>query len=190
MKKLFWQKKNFSQAQTLIETVVATGVVTMALVGILSLALSTLSLGGQTAEWSQAINLARESVEVCQAVRSYHWFQEAQSWPYGLENGTWVANSGATDFDTAANGDIDSCRNCKVCFDDTAKTYSQADDNGDCALGFTLTGFRRFISIADGSDLGGDCSNNCEKSAIVTIKWEERGRAHQISLEKRFTDWR
>ncbi|MDD2646397.1 MAG: hypothetical protein PHV78_00515 [Patescibacteria group bacterium] len=177
-------------SQTLIETIVATAIVIIALVGILSLALSTLSLGGQTTEWVQAITLAREGVEVCQAVRSTNWFNEGQTWSFGLDNGVYVFDYGDTDFDTAANGNIDSCLNCKLCFDPTTKIYSHADDSGNCTVGLTKTLFRRIVTIATGDDLGTNCSANCEKVATVLVKWTEKDRPHQVTLEKKFTDWR
>jgi hypothetical protein len=177
-------------SQTLIETIVATAIVTIALVGILSLALSTLSLGGQTTEWVQAISLAREGVEVCQAIRSTNWFNEGGVWPFGLNNGVYVFDYGDTALDTATNGDIDSCQNCKLCFNLTTKIYTHADDSGNCAAGLNTTGFRRIVTIANGDDLGTNCNNNCEKVATVLVKWTEKDRPHQVVLEKKFTDWR
>ncbi len=182
-----------SHGQTLIETIVATGIVTLALVAILSLALSTLSMGGQSTEWVQAISLGREAIEKAYAIRASNWFNEAQKWPFGLTDGAKIVNYNDSSFTTASGSDISTCNNCKLCLDSTNKIYLHADDNGDCAPGLTLTEFRRLITVATGDDLGDVCpdtGDGCEKKVSTTIQWIERGRTHHIVLEIRLTDWR
>ena len=175
-------------AQSLIETIVATSIVTIALVGILSLALSTLSLEGQGAEWILAINLGREELEICQTIRSSNWFNENQSWPFGLDDGPWVANYDDSVL-IAATADINNCNNCIVCFNPSDQSYFQADESGNCS-GKTVTNYRRLITISSGDDLGGACSADCEQKGRVTVQWIQKNQTHSFVLEKRFTNWR
>jgi len=181
-------KQSSLGGQTLIETIVATSIVIIALVGILSLALSTLSFGGQGAEWVSAINLGREELEICQTIRASHWFNENQSWPFGLDTGFWVANYGATSL-TAATANINNCNKCIVCFNPANQTYSQADSSGSCGA-LTRTTYRRLITISSGDDLGGICSANCEQRVQVAVQWTHGSQTHGFVLEKRFTNWR
>jgi len=178
--------------QSLIETIAATGIVTIALVGILSLALSTLALGGQGTEWISAINLGREELEICQAIRSSNWFNENQVWPFGLDTGPWVANYGATGL-TAATADINNCNNCIVCLNSADQSYSQADNDGSCGA-LILTNYRRLITISNGDDLddlgGTACGNDCERKVQVNVQWTQETQTHNLLLEKRFTNWR
>jgi hypothetical protein len=178
-----------SPAQSLVETIVATSIVTIALVGILSLALSTLSLGGQGAEWVLAINLGREELEICQTIRASNWFDEATSWPFGLSTGEWVANYGDTSLTTSTPSGINNCLNCIVCFNPADQTYSQADGSGSCGA-LTRTNYRRLITIANGDDLGGACGADCERKVQVAVQWTQENQTHNILLEKRFTNWR
>jgi len=184
--KLTWSP---SAAQTLVETLVATSIVTIALVGILSLALSTLSLGGQSADWISAVNLSREELEICQTIRASNWFNESQQWPFGLDTGSYVANYGDTTLTAATASNISTCNNCIVCFNPTTQGYSQADGSGSCG-GLVLTTYRRLITIASGDDLGGVCANACEQKIQVTVQWTHTNQSHNFVLEKRFTNWR
>lgn len=178
-------------AQSLIETIVATGIITIALVGILSLALSTLSLGGQGAEWILAVNLGREELEICQTIRASNWFNENQSWPFGLNTGEWVANYGDTSLTTSTPSGISNCLNCIVCFKPSDQSYFQADTGGSCSAGTgVVTNYRRLITISSGDDLGGACSADCEQKVQVTVQWTHENQIHNFVLEKRFTDWR
>ncbi len=175
--------------QTLVEALVATSLIIAALLAILSLAFSTLSFAGQTAERVTAITLGREGIEVCQAIRGSRWLNERESWPFGLENGDWIADSDATTLTAASNSDIDDCNNCKICFNRTTKKYFQADDNGDCG-GQSTTPFRRLINISNGDNLGTVCNNDCEKKIRVSIKWTDQRGVHAVTTEKRLTNWR
>jgi len=180
------------KAQTLIEVLVATGLITVALLGILSLAASTFAFGGQITEWTTAVALAREGIEVCQAVRGNRWLNENESWPFGLENGDWIANADATSLVPASSSNINQCYNCLICFDPTTKKYFQADDNGSCGSAIPTT-FRRLINISSGDDLGSFCPDppdDCEKKIRLTLQWTKRGQTYSISLEKRLTNWR
>jgi len=57
-----------NKAQSLIETIVALGVIVTAVVAILSVGLAHTILGGESAERVMATNLAREGLEIIVAI--------------------------------------------------------------------------------------------------------------------------
>jgi len=182
-------------AQSLIETIVAVGITVMGIVAILAMAAAHLSMGGQSAERVIATNLAREGVELVFAIRNSNWLDPAQTWPYGLGNGDYIASyndASLTLQGPAGTIQIAGCNNCKL--------YLTGDDVYTHTPGGN-TVYRRLITINDGHDLDdpiyggpgigtGNCSGNCEKKIISTVYWTERGREHTISTEARITDWR
>jgi hypothetical protein len=180
------------RAQSLVETIAATGLIIIVLLTILALAFSSLSFGGQTAEWVTAVALAREGAEVCRAIRANYWHNENETWPFGLYNGDWIVNSDATFLTEASDSEIQNCNNCQICLNQTTKKYFHADENGNCSNGI-LTRFRRLINISSGDDLGSTCPDppdDCEKKIRVTTQWTEKNRTHTVILEERLTNWR
>lgn len=176
-----------TQSQSLIETIVAIGVIVTAIVAILSVGLSHTILGGQSAENIQATNLAREGIEVINAIVSSNRLDPDQSWPFGITtNDIYVVDYNDTSLGTVATFSgaetIDNCTNCYLC-----KQTNDLYTHTDCVQQEV---FRRMITVSDGDDLGGNCSNNCEKKIVSTVYWIERGREHTLSVEYHLTDWR
>ena len=182
--KLMCEKQN--KSQSLIETIVAIGIIVVAIVAILSVGLTSLVLGGQSSERVLATNLAREGIEVVYAIVSSNRLDPDQSWPYGMtSNDIYIIDYNDTALDTAATFDgaetIDNCTNCYLC-----KQVSDLYTHVDC---LSHQVFRRMVAVSAGDDLGGNCSS-CEKKLVATIYWIERGREHTLSLESHLTDWR
>ncbi|MCH7759773.1 hypothetical protein IID20_05470, partial [Patescibacteria group bacterium] len=86
-----------NSGQSLIETIVAVGIIVTAIVAILSVGLTDVVLGGQSGERVIAINLAREGIEVIYTIRNSNRLDPDQSWPYGLTNDDWRINYSTTD---------------------------------------------------------------------------------------------
>ncbi len=181
--KLMCEKQN--KAQSLIETIVAIGIIVVAIVAILSVGLTSMVLGGQSSERVQATNLAREGIEVVNAIVSSNRLDPDQSWPYSMTNDIYIIDYNDTVLDTAATFDgaetIDNCTNCYLC-----KQPSDLYTHTNC-LSYQV--FLRMVAVSTGDDLGGNCSG-CEKKIVTTIYWIERGREHTLSLESHLTDWR
>ena len=178
-----------NKAQSLIETVVAIGIIVVAIVAILSVGLTSLVLGGQSSERVQATNLAREGIEVINAIVSSNRLDPAESWPYGVTNGDWIVNYNTTELsDNADNSSIVDCTNCYLC-QQSSDLYTHVS----CPFHQV---FRRMVSISDGNDLGDNCvvvddpAYHCERKIISTVYWIERGREHSLILESHLTDWR
>ncbi len=180
--------------QSLIETIVAIGIIVTAIVAILSVGMANLVIGGQSAERVMAVNLAREGMEIVFAIRNSNWLDPSQDWPYGLTNDIYIVNY---DDDSLINdgnpltedsspavfsGDelIQNCTNCYLC-QQADDTYIHCADEGI---------FRRMVTVSDGDSLGDNCAANCEKKIVSTVYWKERGYPRTISLEARLTDWR
>jgi len=178
------EKQN--KAQSLIETIVAIGIIVVAIVAILSVGLTSMILGGQSTERVQATNLAREGIEVVNAIVSSNRLDPDQSWPYGMTpNDIYIIDYNDTALDTPASfggGEtIDNCTNCYLC-----KQASDLYTHTDC---LSHQVFRRMVTVSAGDNLGGNCSG-CEKKLVATIYWIERGREHSLNLEFHLTDWR
>ncbi|MDD3102404.1 MAG: hypothetical protein PHE59_04650 [Patescibacteria group bacterium] len=172
-------------AQSLIETIVAIGMITVAIVAILSVGLSNLMLSGQTSERVIATNLAREGVEIINAIRSSQRLDPDQTWPYGMTNGNWIVDYDDSSLTAADSATIGACDNCSLYI--TGNDVYTRDSGSN-----TLTIYRRLINISDGDILGGNCLNvgDCEKIITSTVYWTERGRPHSIELKTHLTDWR
>jgi len=172
------------KSQSLIETIVAIGILVTAIVAILSIGLTDISLGQQTGERVQAINLAKEGIEIVDSIRSSNWLDPDNSWPYGLSSGYYALDFQSNSLLNADVGgtDVKNCSNCYLCQNSTDEYFYQCADSG--AI------FQRLITIENGTDLGDNCSNNCEKKIISQVYWEDRGKEHTITLETRLTDWR
>ena len=167
------------KGQSLIEAIVAIGVITMAIVAILAMGLIHTILGGESSERMVATNLAREGIEIMIAIQNSNRLDPTATWPYGLANGNWIVNYNDTSLSAANSSSITDCTNCWLC--------RQASDlRTHCA---SAEVFKRMVSISDGDDLGGNCSG-CEKKVVSTVYWAERGRIHTVSLEAHLTDWR
>jgi Tfp pilus assembly protein PilV len=174
------------KGQTLVEVLVAIGITTMALVAILSIAFSYLTMGGQSAERTIAVFLAREGLELVRGIRDSYWLNPTKVWPYGLENGNYIIDSSTNTLTAADNTDINQCNNCRL-YITSANLYTHTQ------TGNTLTIFKRMITISTGDDLGQICPDSgdgCEKKIESKVSWTERNRTHQITLEERLTDWR
>ncbi len=188
----FFVKLN--KAQSLIETIVAIGIIVVAIVAILSVGLISLVLGGQSSERVQAANFAREGIEVVNAIVSSNRLDPAQSWPYGITtDDIYVIDYNDTTLGTPATFEIDAeetidnCTNCNLC-----RQLSDLYTHLNCS---SYQVFRRMVTISPGDNLGGNCvivepAYFCEKKIVSTIYWVERGREHTLSLESHLTDWR
>ncbi|PIW68165.1 hypothetical protein COW09_00135 [bacterium (Candidatus Moisslbacteria) CG12_big_fil_rev_8_21_14_0_65_36_11] len=158
--------------QTYIEVIVATGLLSMALLAIVGLATAQLKLGGQSAKKLIAYNLASEGVEVCEAIRMDQWLDPDSSWPYGLADGNWVLDYSSTSTTAADNADLSLCNNCSLC--------QQADDSFKiCSDSNSI--FKRMVTISTVSAY--------EKKIISEVRYLEN-TWKSIKMEKNLTDWK
>lgn len=183
------------KAQTLVETIISISIVTIALSGIIGLAISYLNVSGQGTDWSTAIYLGREAMEILRDIRDSHWQNPDSSWPLGLsdsdnpERECWLIEKDTTDLASATaadNCDISLCNNCQLYLtNDGIYTHIPG--------GSTQTNLKRLVRVTTGDDLGTNCpdaGDGCEKKVEVYVSWTEHDRSHQLKFEERLTDWR
>ncbi|MGC9049135.1 MAG: type IV pilus modification PilV family protein [Patescibacteria group bacterium] len=175
-------KSEPNSGQTLVEVLVAIGLTTLALVAILSIALSNLSMGGQSTERTIAVFLVREGLELTKNVRDSQWLNPNKVWPYGLEEGNWIIDASTYSLSSADNSDIVQCDNCQLYL--TSNNFYVHSPAGN-----SPTIFKRMVTISAGDNLGDVCDNNCEKKIRSEVYWIEHNRPHQIILEVRLTNW-
>jgi type II secretory pathway pseudopilin PulG len=176
-------KKN---GQTLVEVLVAIGVVVTALIGILSIAYSYLVLGGRSEERLIAVFLAREGLELVRNIRDSNWLNPYKFWPYSLENGNFIIDASTNTLTPADSSEISSCNNCKLYLSSNNFYLHEPSFN-------SPTPFKRMIVISKGDDLGAVCpdtEDGCEKKIRSIVYWIEHDKAHQIFFELRLTNWR
>ena len=164
---------SFKKAQTLVETIMAVGIITMALVAILSLGAKSIYSSTQDKEEIVASNLAREGMEIVRAVRDSNWLDPSKNAFDGLGNGDWIISYNDTGAITQADSaDINTCNNCKLYFTNGLYQHTAG----------VATPYKRLVKI---SSLA-----TGEKKVVSKVSWTIKGRARSFNLETYLTDWR
>jgi len=169
--------------QTLIETIVAVGIMILGITAVLSLAIATLTVTDISKEKIVALNLAREGIEITRAVRDTGWLRDDLCWnstenPFcGLAEGEWLADYNTDIFSEpnspTYNGGGD-CTNCQLKINSDG-LYNLTDGSP--------TVYNRMVIISPGDF-------DKEKKIISKVWWQEHNRTHSIELETRLTNWR
>jgi len=177
-----------NSAQSLIETLVAVVIAASAIIAIASLGQAFLNLGGQSAERVLATNLAREGLEVVQAIRASYSLDTSIDWLDEFDEGSYRVHWESENLDDLAlpdNSNIEDCTNCWLCLEGSPSIYRHNCSSYDDAI------FKRIIEIEDftpsnGCAGGGDCG----REITSTVWWREKGRPHKVFLKLILTDWR
>lgn len=164
-----------NKGQSLIETVVAIGIIVTAIVAILAMGLSHTVLGGESSNRVVATNLAREGIGIVLAIKSSNQLDPSQDWPYGLDNGSYILNYNDTSLSgrNADNSDITACTNCWLCLSDVTYLRTHCSDE---------EVFRRLVTISE--------VNSYQKKIVSEVYWKEKTRDYTVRLELHLTDWR
>jgi len=183
------------KSQSLIEVMVAIGILFNAIISIISMAYYTLQLSGQGMEAVISSALAREGMEVVYAIYGGNLLNSDQVWPYGLAtNGNYVVQYDTTALSTAAdNSTLSDCANCQLCVSETTGIYINYSSG--CPGGYVLTPLRRMITIADGDSNSICVDSYCtggaqvEKKITSYVYWQRHGRPYTARVEARLTNW-
>jgi Tfp pilus assembly protein PilV len=207
------QRRRNCRGQSLIEAIVALGIISTAVSSALSLAVSSLSAEKDSGAAVTAGNLAREGIETVRMIRDSNWLA-GNAWDAGLTSGL----AGSYDYtavpviDTASAGvnwSLDFTPNAVT--DNTARVYlcTLSTCSGMLGLfrqtaaampaGYAASGFSRLITLnpicKDGTvaTVPAGCASGNDKVGLrVTARmaWSVSGRAHTLSVEERMYDWR
>src|SRR5512142_335503 len=130
-------RRRFADGQSMLEAVIATGIIVTAVSSALTLVSSSINAEKESEYLLAAGNLAREGVEVARMMRDSNWLAGA-SWDAGM---TGASNdySGIPVFDAAANGwSVNFTPNTVA--DATAKVYRYSTGSGHAVVGLMVQG--------------------------------------------------
>lgn len=193
--------------------IVAMGVLTTGLLGVMTLVSANLNASRQSAERFVGLSLAEEAVESARAIRDGNWLA-GQAWNVGLvgagsdRTATLLLDTGTGErtFDFGASALSDD--SAKV-FGDSAVGDPESGlmrqfTRGAASLPYVATAYRRLVSLfpicldATGSEtvVEGDnatCPPGSEEIGTdvrADVSWAEKGTARSILAEEKLYDWR
>lgn len=152
---------------TLLEAIVAISVITVGLVGVLSLVTQTISSATFSKDKLIAVYLAQEGIEIVRNIRDTNWLTNA-SWNNGLGIGDWQVDY-----------------NDQVLF-----VYTGNPLNLETATGFygydpgNATKFQRKITISAGPVSGSSLN------VKVEVFWQEKGVTHKVEAQENLYNWK
>ena len=203
--------KRHSTGQTLLEAMVAIGVIMTAVFGATTLIISSITAGRISQNRVEAANFAREGVEIVRAIRDSNWLKFEQNeldpstgapplWNAGLSAGTkravlsfgltntWLLQS-CTGGCTASNTVI-----YKVTHTSGRVWYAQYQSQAACNAGgrtCVATKFNRTIQLSYiNDDLNSDGTAEQYLLAVATVNWTDRSGPKTLSAQTRFYDWK
>ena len=162
MRKLNKNNKGF----TLLETIVATGVIVGGIVPLLTLMNNSLVLSFSSQDRLIAANLAAEGIEVIRNIRDNNRLQSL-SWNSGLSDGDY--NVSYNSLSVIPYVDI------PLKIDSLSGIY-------DYSIGSDQTIFKRIISITNLSAY--------EMRVISTVNWQRRNHSYSITVEDHLFNWK
>lgn len=200
------------KAQSIIEVMLAIAVISMAMVGFLSLSANNVATGRESAMRNQAVLLAEEGIEVVRNIRDSNWLlgcsapgaADCKQWNSGLSSGLNYRALPRFEYPTNAwtlqflNSSFDLCASMGTC-----KIYQSVDNVYSNKNIGTATPFSRMVEINPICDdplaCGGDgiCTsglacpiNTIGLQVISRVRWTEKGKTRNVVLEERLFNWR
>ena len=177
MLKFFKNKSGF----TLIETVVALGVIMTGVMASLTLITSVLTRSKQSEQDVVAVNLAREGIEIIRSIRNdENPFDpgDINIFDGSYDNASFMVDAAVNfnlsqrlDSSFAYPADLKDCADCQLYLDGNRYVHNGVD----------ATFFKRRVTILDISD--------SEKNIVSEVSWLYGGQVHYFILETHLTDW-
>ena len=137
---------------TILEVVVALGIVTMGLLGVSSLVIQNLQVQSINKNYLVASMLAQEGLELVRNVRDKNWLTSANDWKLGAGAGTDTDivqsvnnNNYIIDYDAIIDGNVNDID------DNGAKLYLDGNNLYNHGVG-TQTQFSRLIRVIDNTE--------------------------------------
>ena len=173
-------KKNIKQfnqrGMTLIETVMALGILITGITASLTLMTSTINFSKKAERSIIVTNLAREGIGMVRTLRDYGKTISNDSFD-NLGTGNFVVYAGTSGelLKNDSNTEyINECDACKIYLKDNKYTHDSSDSEE--------TIYRRLITISD-------VVSGQEKKIISKIYWNDRGNTYNYEIEARLTNW-
>lgn len=186
-------------SQTLLEAVLAIGVILVSVFASTTLIITTISAGQSSEDKIVAGNLAREGIEIVRGIRDSNWIKRTQNvagtstfvnWDEGLLPNTYIASfSGTAGWSLPPLGASSVVSEKVETVDPNTYNYFTQD----CvAPNCTPTKFNREIIITSQSDV---IPNFTPPASIeylnveVVVTWQNHGNK-ELTLTERLYDWR
>lgn len=157
---------------TLLESILAVGLIMAVVIGSITMGIYTTRLGRSSDNKIVALNLAREGIEYVRNLRDSNWLND-RAWDEGIEAKTYILSQYLNDSDkwisefTELTAGVS--KNLKINSDGIYNHESGEETN-----------FSRSITITKGSDIG----------VVSKVEWLENGRPRDFILEENLYDWR
>lgn len=201
--------KRFAKGQSMLEAVIATGIIVTAISSALTLVSSSINAEKESEMLLTAGNLAREGIEVVRMMRDSNWLAGA-SWDAGMTGAT-NDYSGIPVFSPAANGwSVNFTPNAVT--DAAAEVYRYTTGSGNAVVALMVqagtqpgstaaTQFSRVLFMDPLCDNGaggytivtsGTACSTTKIGVRVTskVRWTIKNKVKTLDMEERLLNWR
>jgi Tfp pilus assembly protein PilV len=193
------KKLKFEKGQTLLEMIIAAGIIIASVITIISLSIVTIR-GGRASEYRViAANLAREGIEYFRNIRDTNWLVEDNSWDTDLDEGAYIIEFNGTDWKKSVSTDINTCSGDQSCnlkivvaevpnkgiYCHNTSSFCVTD-----ASSLRNTQFYRLITIEDTLISVTSGTTYTTKNIRSQVRWTEKGKSHDVILGETLTPWR
>ncbi|MDP2736924.1 MAG: hypothetical protein Q8O59_04080 [bacterium] len=166
---------------SILEVVVAMMIITMGMVGVLSLVIQNVEAQYINKNVLMASGLAQEGLELVRNIRDLNWLIPGNNWKLGAGAGanTDIIQDGTYTIDYQGNSGINEAVN--LISDAGARLY--IDNNGlyTHTATATSTSFYRLITVVDKTDY---------LDVKATIRWKDGTQDHNYTAETFLYNWR
>ncbi len=182
-----YKTTNKNSGFTIIEAMIAATVISIGLIGVLTLCTVSMKFGRISLNRVIAANLSQEGIEVIRSIRDNYWLDGKNPWdhepPLPEKNPFRVNEDGIVFWDISSNN---------WTWDDSVSGYSDSArfylDNGRYiqGTGSPQTNFYRIIEISADTDSDGYSF----RRVISKVKWHEGNKFYEIQAEDWLYDWK
>ena len=184
-------KKNKSSGFTIIEAMIAAVVISVGLIGVLTLCTVSMKLGRISLNRVIAANLAQEGIEVIRSIRDNYWLNDDDPWSNLPFNVTAGCDKGIVVWNTLFNEWNWNEKSESYYLNSSPQVgfYLDANSRYIQGSGSPQTNFYRIIEIYDNEDpdFSGD---DIRRRVVSKVKWEEGNKFYEIQVEDWLYDWK
>lgn len=190
------------RAQTLLELIIAIGVILISTVSAATLIVTTIVSGRVSQTRVEAANLAREGIEVVRGMRDSNWMKRDQnipgpdgevtySWDTKLADGGYLAKlSQISGWSLLVSTEGDSRNTISIAKETSGAHEYMTQNCSGASVTCTPTKFQRFITVAKQTD---DFFNVDDSEYLLVaskVSWTDRGGPKNFIATERLYDWK